>query len=42
MDAMTWRGLGLASLARPAAAMIGWTVLFSAIAVWKFRWESED
>jgi len=42
MDAMTWRGLGLASLARPAAAMIGWTVLFSAIALWKFRWESED
>ncbi len=40
-DAMTWRGLGLEALIGPAAAMLGWTALFSGIALWKFRWESE-
>lgn len=38
-DAMTWRGLGLEALVVPAGAMLAWTVLFAAVALWKFRWE---
>jgi len=41
-DAMTWRGLGIDALVWPATAMLGWTALFSGIALWKFRWESEE
>lgn len=38
-DAMTWRGLGLEALVLPATAMVAWTCVFSAVALWKFRWE---
>lgn len=40
-DAMTWRGLGLDALWAPAGAMLAWTALFSAVALWKFRWDEE-
>jgi len=39
LDAMTWRGLPLASAVVPVAAMLGFTVLFSAVALWQFRWQ---
>jgi ABC-2 type transport system permease protein len=39
LDAMTWRGLPLESAFRPTAILVGWSVLFAAIAVWRFDWE---
>jgi ABC-2 type transport system permease protein len=39
LDATTWRGLGFASAAIPALALLGFAVLFTAIAFVRFRWE---
>ncbi len=39
LDAMTWRGLPLQSALAPTAILIGWSVLFASIAVWRFSWE---
>ncbi len=39
LDAMTWRGVGLAGAVTPALALLGFAVLFGAIAVARFRWE---
>ena len=39
LDAMTWRGLGLEAAWAPIAALFGFAILFSAIAVWRFDWE---
>jgi ABC-2 type transport system permease protein len=39
LDAMTWRGLPLQSALAPTAILIGWSVLFALIAVWRFSWE---
>ena len=39
LDAMTWRGLGLGAAVLPVAAMLGFTALFGALAVWRFEWE---
>jgi ABC-2 type transport system permease protein len=39
LDAMTWRGLPLESAFRPTAILVGWSVLFAAVAVWRFDWE---
>jgi ABC-2 type transport system permease protein len=39
LDAMTWRGLPLASAAAPVAAMLGFTAVFAALALWRFDWE---
>lgn len=39
LDGMTWRGLPLADAVKPVAAMLGFTALFSAVALWRFRWE---
>ena len=36
---MTWRGLGLEAAWAPIAALFGFAILFSAIAVWRFDWE---
>jgi ABC-2 type transport system permease protein len=41
MDAMTWRGLGLSHVLTPAALLVGFSMLFAAIAWWRFRWETE-
>jgi ABC-2 type transport system permease protein len=40
-DAMTWRGLGFDAAMPPIAAMLGFTLLFGALALWRFRWEAE-
>jgi ABC-2 type transport system permease protein len=39
LEAMTWRGLGLDAAVAPVAVMLGYTVLFAAIAVKRFQWE---
>jgi ABC-2 type transport system permease protein len=38
-DAMTWRGQPLEAALAPVAVMLGWSVLFVLIAVWRFDWE---
>ena len=40
-DAMTWRGLPLASAFAPVAVLLGWSALFALIAVWRFDWEGD-
>ena len=39
LDATTWRGLGLSSAVAPTLALLGFTVVFTAIALTRFRWE---
>lgn len=39
LDAMTWRGLPLQAAVLPVAAMLGFTLLFSAVALARFQWE---
>jgi ABC-2 type transport system permease protein len=39
MDAMIWRGLGLSDALVPVAALLGFALLFGALAVWRFRWQ---
>jgi ABC-2 type transport system permease protein len=39
LDAMTWRGIGLGGAIAPTLVMLGFAVLFWAIAVARFRWE---
>ena len=41
MDAMTWRGLDLAHAVGPAAALLGFSAAFAAIAWAKFRWDRD-
>jgi ABC-2 type transport system permease protein len=41
LDAMTWRGLGIGAAADPVAGMLGFTLVFGAFAIWRFRWEAE-
>jgi ABC-2 type transport system permease protein len=41
LDAMLWRGSGLDAAVGPIAALLAFAALFGAIAVWRFRWESE-
>ena len=36
---MTWRGLGLGAAVLPVLAMLGFTALFGALALWRFEWE---
>jgi ABC-2 type transport system permease protein len=38
-DAMTWRGLGFSSAMMPIAVLLGFAVMFSALAFARFRWE---
>ncbi len=38
-DAMTWRGLGLDVALVPIGAMLAFSALFTAIAIWRFSWE---
>ena len=42
LDAMTWRGLGLAAAWGPITMLLFFTFLFGAIAVTRFRWEAES
>ena len=39
LDAMTWRGIGLSGALLPAAVLLGFALLFSVVAVMRFRWE---
>ncbi|HLK63304.1 MAG TPA: ABC-2 transporter permease [Bryobacteraceae bacterium] len=39
LDGMTWRGLGFDAAIAPIAALIGFAVLFTGLAVWRFRWD---
>ncbi len=39
LDAMTWRGLPLQAALLPVAALLGFTLLFSAVALLRFQWE---
>jgi ABC-2 type transport system permease protein len=39
LDAMTWRGLPLQAALLPVAALLGFTVLFSAVALARFQWD---
>jgi ABC-2 type transport system permease protein len=41
LDAMTWRGLGLSSAIGPIAVLLLFSVIFGALAVSRFRWETE-
>ena len=38
IDAMTWRGLGLADALPAVAALLGFSLLFGLLALWRFRW----
>ncbi len=37
LDAMTWRGLGLGSAMAPIAVLLGYSVLFAGLALWRSR-----
>ena len=39
LDAMTWRGLPASAAAGPVAVLLGFSVVFAVIAVWRFEWE---
>ena len=39
LDQMTWRGLPLQYAWEPTAILVGWSALFTLIAVWRFNWE---
>ena len=39
MDAMTWRGIGLRGAVTPTLVLLGFAVLFGAIAALRFRWD---
>lgn len=38
-DAMTWRGLPLAAAGQAIAALLAFSALFGAVALWRFRWD---
>jgi ABC-2 type transport system permease protein len=42
LDAMTWRGLPLEAARAPIAALLGFSVLFGALALWKFGRDERD
>jgi ABC-2 type transport system permease protein len=42
LAAMTWRGLGLQAALLPIAATLGFSLLFSAVAIWRFDWEENS
>jgi ABC-2 type transport system permease protein len=39
LEAMTWRGLGLDQALPAIGALLGFTAIFLAIAIWRFRWD---
>lgn len=41
LDGVTWRGLGFESVVTPVALMLACTLVLGAIAVVRFRWESD-
>jgi ABC-2 type transport system permease protein len=41
LDAMTWRGLQLQDALLPVAAFLGFTLLFSAVALARLQWQEQ-
>ena len=41
LDAMVWRGSGFNAAMGPIGALLAFATVFGAIAVWRFRWETE-
>ena len=41
LEGMLWRGLGWDAAVGPILALLGFALLFGAIAIWRFRWETE-
>ena len=41
LDAMVWRGSGFDAAVWPIGVLLAFAAAFGAIAVWRFRWESE-
>jgi ABC-2 type transport system permease protein len=41
LDAMTWRGLPLSAAVAPVAVLLGTSVLFALLALWRFDWEAD-
>jgi ABC-2 type transport system permease protein len=41
LEGMLWRGLGWNAAVGPILALLGFAALFAAIAVWRFRWETD-
>jgi ABC-2 type transport system permease protein len=39
LDGMIWRGLGFSAALPAIGALLGFALLFGAVAVWRFRWE---
>jgi ABC-2 type transport system permease protein len=39
LDAMTWRGLGVDAAIAPVVVLLAFSVLFTAVAIWRFDWE---
>lgn len=39
LDAMTWRGLPFSAALPPIGVLLGFAVLFAALALWRFDWE---
>jgi ABC-2 type transport system permease protein len=39
LDAMTWRGLGINAAIAPVVVLLAFSVLFTAVAIWRFDWE---
>ena len=39
LDAMTWRGLGFSEAILPSLVLLGFAILFGALALARFRWE---
>lgn len=39
LDAMTWRGLGLEAALLPTGMLLGFSILFGALALARFRWD---
>jgi len=40
LDGMTWRGLGLSAALVPMAMLLLFTLIFGAVAVMSFQWET--
>jgi ABC-2 type transport system permease protein len=41
MDGMIWRGLNFSAALPPIGALLAFSALFGAIAVWRFRWDAD-
>jgi ABC-2 type transport system permease protein len=39
LDAMTWRAQPLSEALAPVGVMLGFSAVFGAVAIWRFRWE---